>query len=235
MIQFNLLPDVKVEFIKTLKLKRTVMAVSIIAVATAIGLLLLMFSLTAVQKRHVSNLDGDISRLKSELESTEDLTRILSVQNQLNALPTLYNGQPAVDRLPGYIDQTTPSGIGITEMSVDYSLSTVEIIGDADNLKTLNGFVDTLRYTTFKDTTDSSLEIEGQAAPSAFGAINLVQFGRDSEKATFTLTFSFDPVIFDVTRNISLTVPSIVTTRADVPSPDLFNGTVPVDGTAGTQ
>ncbi len=234
MVQFNLLPDIKVEYIKTLRLKRTVMIVAVLSVAAAIGLMLLMLSLKVLQTGHLKRLDNDISQLKTELESTEDLTKILSVQNQLNALPTLYNGRPAIERMPGYVDQVTPTGIGITQMTVDYSLSSVEIVGDADTLKTLNSYVDTIRYTTYEDTTDPAQVVEGQPARSAFGTINLVEFGRDSEKATFTLTFSFDPIIFDVTRKITLAVPSLVTTRADVPSPDLFNGTVKTDTTTGT-
>ena len=246
MIQFNLLPDIKIEYIKTLKLKRMVMTIAFIAVGASVGLLILMFSMNAVQKRHVSNLNSDIERLKTELDETDDLTKILTVQNQLNALPALYDGRPAINRLPGFIDQTTPVGIGITQMTIDFSTSTVEIIGDSKNLKTLNSFVDTLRYTTYEVEHEETEEVadtgeememtetEVHEALNAFGNVGLVQFARDSEKATFTLSFSFDTTIFDITKKVKLTVPSLVTTRAEVPSPDLFNGAVEVEETTGT-
>ena len=219
MVQFNLLPDVKIQYVKTQKLKRLVLIVSMISVAASVGLLLLMFSLVAVQKNHLSNLNEDIHHMREELDNTKDLTKILSVQNQLKSLPALYDGRKAADRLPTFIDQTTPVDVGISLMTVDFAAGTMEITGEAVNLMTLNAYVDTLRYTKFK-------ESENGEEKTAFGAVVLTQFGRDPEEATFTISFTFDQAIFDVTKEITLVVPSLVTTRTQAPSPELFNGTV---------
>ncbi len=225
MIQFNLLPDIKIEYIKTQKLKRVVILISIAAVAVAVGLLIIFFSFSAVQKKHISDLDKDIAALRTELEETPDLTRILSIQNQLNVLPDLYNGRPAVDRVPQYIDQTTPSGVGIERLIVDFSASTVEIKASAPTLQLMNSFADTLKYTTYRIQGE-----EGDQALQAFGAVVLSEFARDAEGASFTLRFSFDPTIFDIQQSVSLTVPNLVTTRAQAPSADLFKGTPSTEG-----
>ncbi len=221
MIQFNLLPDIKLEYIKMQRLKRVVVLISIVAVAFSAGLLILLLSFSAVQKQHISNQDADIARLRSELEDTPDLTRILSIQNQLNTLPELYNGRPAVNRLPTFLDQTTPNGVGLSRLTLDFSNSTIELTGRAPTLEMVNAYVDTLKYTTIKK--DAGEESE----TSAFSGVVLNTFGRGVEGANFTISLSFDPYIFDISQEVELTVPNLVTTRAQVPSPDLFNGVIP--------
>jgi Tfp pilus assembly protein PilN len=218
MIQFNLLPDIKVQSIRTQKTKRTVIVIAVASVAFSVGLLVLVFSFTAVQKQHIGNLDEDISSLRSELEGVEDLTEILSVQNQLNTLPDLYNQRPAVDRLPVYIDQTTPTVVKLNNLLLDYSTSTMEISGTADTLEAVNNYADTLKYTTYK--------VEGETSDTlyAFKDVVLKEFGRDDVQASFTITLTFDPVIYDISKKVQLTVPNLVTTRAQVPSAELFNG-----------
>lgn len=219
MIQFNLLPSVKVDYIKTKRLKRLIMGLSVVSVVFSVVLLMVMFSLKTVQNGHINNLEGDIKRLTSDLENTPDLNKMLSVQNQLNSLPTLYAGRPAVYRLPSFLDQTTPTNVGITDILIDFSLSTVEVGGKADTLESVNRYVDTLKFTKFKS------GAEGEEA-AAFSSVVLTSFGRDEKEATFKVSFTFTPAIFDDAQDIQLIIPSIVTTRSQVEaSNDLFNGT----------
>lgn len=228
MIQFNLLPDIKVDFIKTRKLKHVITLLSIVSAGVAVGIVAITFSYSAVQKRHVSNLDEHISQLETEIKAIPDLTKILSVQSQLGSLPGLYDNRPAVDRLPGYLDQTTPSGIGISQLVVDFSLSTVEILGQGPSLEAVNRYADTLKFTGYK-TSD-----EGDSLP-AFKDVVLSSFGRDDVGATFSLTLGFDPIIFDSKQTVKLEVPTGVTTRSQltVPNTDLFNAQPVTEG--GTQ
>lgn len=208
MVQFNLLPDVKVQYLKTRRLKRVIILVAFAATALSVLILFLTFSYSTVQKRHLDNLDKDIKQMIGEFESNTELTKILSVQNQLDALPELYNGRPAVDRLPGYLEQTTPNGVSINRLAIDFSTSAVMISGQADTLEQVNSYVDTLKFTAFK--TDE----EGSQPTTAFTGVVLTQFSRDSEEASFTISLTFEPAIFDNTQQVELLVPSLTTTRA---------------------
>lgn len=224
MIQFNLLPDVKIEFIRTQRTKRMVILGALGLAGLSIGLLLVMVSYSAVQDRHIGNLDKDIKSITEELESNEELTSILSVQNQLQSLPALYNGRPAASRLPQYLDQTTPTGVGIGRLIIDFSANSMEIAGTAPTLEAINNYIDTLKFTTFKAGDESGSE------NNAFTGVVLSEFGRDDSEATFVVTLIFNPQIFDATKSIELTVPNKVTTRAQAPAastPDLFDGSVP--------
>ncbi len=222
MIQFNLLPEVKISFIRTQRLKRVVMVSALSVIAGSVGLLIIMFSLAAVQKQHISNLNKDIKSLSEELKNSPDLTRILSIQHQLDALPALYSGRPSADRIPAYIDQTTPVGVNLNGLEADFSLSTMEISGVSARLELVNSYVDTLKYTTFEKKSDDGISSQ---PVNAFSEVVLKEFARDNQEATFTISFKLDPSIFDVNQTIALIVPSLVTTRAQVPGSDLFNGT----------
>ncbi len=223
MIQFNMLPQVKIDYIKTKRLKRAVIAGSVAFAGLSIAIVLVTLSLSAVQKRHLSNLDKDIKKLTAELESIPDLSKMLSVQNQLNTLPTLYAGRPAVKRLPGYLDQTTPSGtIGLNRVTVDFSTSKLEVAGTGKSLEEVNRYVDTLKFTSYR---------VGDVAETtpAFTDVVLGTFGRDDKGASFTITLTFNPAIFDQSQDIQLVIPQIVTTRSQVESQttNLFNDTSP--------
>ncbi len=220
MIQFNLLPDIKVDYIKTRKLKHVIMLLSIVAAGISIGIVAITFSYAAVQKGHVSHLNSDIAAIKDEINAIPDLKKILSVQNQLNTLPALYDGRPAVDRLPAYLDQITPGDVGISDLTVDFSASTMEIRGKAPTLEAVNRYADTLKFTSYKAGT------EGETKP-ALKDVVLASFGRDDTGAAFTITLGFDPTIFDSTKEVQLSVPSAVTTRSQLtlPTNNLFNGT----------
>lgn len=219
MIQFNLLPDVKVQYIKTKRMKRYMILGAFAAAGVSALLLFLTASFVTVQNRHLGNLDADIKKAVNELNNTPDLTRIISVQNQLKALPALYDGRPALFRFPEFIDKTTPVEVGLGNVTLDLEASTIEVTGSAATLEQVNRYVDTLKFTTF--TTDE----EGAAPKPAFSAVVLTDFGRDETEASFTVEFSFDPILFDITRKINLIIPQdFVTKHSDVSSVNLFDG-----------
>lgn len=227
MIQFNLLPDVKVQYIKTKRLKRIIVLAAMAISALSVLLLLLTFGYAQGKKNHIANQDKDIQEISQRFSDNTELTKILSVQNQLNALPALYNGRPAVGRTPDYLDQVVPEGVRLGRFIIDYSLGTIEIAGTSESvnnsnaLALINSFVDTLKYTTYV-----AVDSEGNKTEpvKAFDNVVLASFGRDEEVASYSISLTFDPVIFDVTREVTLTVPQLVTTRSNVDVTELFDG-----------
>ena len=144
MIQFNLLPDVKLQYIKSQRTKRLVMVVSLVAAAVSITLVTVLFlTVQVAQKKHLTDLSGDIAKQTKTLNSTEDLNKILTIQNQLNSLTTLHQKKPVASRLFGYIQQVTPVQASIAKLDIDFSLNTLTISGSADTLLVANQFADT--------------------------------------------------------------------------------------------
>lgn len=234
MIQFNLLPDVKLQFIKAQRTKQLVIGISIIVAGAALGLLVLMYMAVAVfQKNHINDLTEDIKKGTSKLQSTKDLDKILTVQNQLNSLtctqdelqagqkPCLHDKKPVASRLFAYLPQLTPNTLNISNLDVDFSSNTINITGSADALSTVNKFVDTLKFTkfTYKDHPEQQ---------PAFSSVVLSSFSvgtGDTKGVAYQLAANFDAGIFDASKDeVALVVPKQTTTRSELAKPtEIFN------------
>ncbi len=217
MIQFNLLPDVKLEYVKTKRTKRTVILGAISVTSLIVFVFVLLFMIVNVfQKQHIGNLTEDIKNKTKELKDVPDLDKVLTVQNQLKALPGLHEAKPATSRLTDYLVQLTPSNAKITDVEVDYEGGTMSINGTATTIEVINQFADILKFTDLK---------EGESTKRAFSEVVLPSFGVASKdgRVNYSLEFKFDPVIFDNTKSVQLVVPSIVSTRSVTEKPtDLF-------------
>lgn len=217
MIQFNLLPDVKLEYLKTQKVKRSVILGTISVTSLCVFIFVLLFLIVNVfQKQHIANLTTDIKTKTGELKSIEDIDKILTVQNQQKALPGLHETKPAVSRLTDYLVQLTPSTIKVTDITLDFSESTMEINGMTDSLESINKLVDTFKYTNFEESNNSS---------KAFPSVVLNNFGTKGKdgKTAYGLKINFAKEIFDNTKDVKLVVPNIITTQSMIEKPsDLF-------------
>jgi Tfp pilus assembly protein PilN len=216
MIQLNLLPDVKLQYLKVRRTQRLVVSVSMLLIIASLFIFVLLIGTVDIfQKKSLSDLNHDISTYTKQLQDTPNLNKILTVQNQLQVLTSLHDQKPAATRLFGYLQQVTPSTASISQFNVDYTQNTISITGNANSLDVVNAFTDTLKFTTYKKS-------DGTSA-NAFTAVVLAQFSRSASGTTYTITANFDPMIFNSTNNSSLTVPNIISTRSIVEQPtDLF-------------
>ena len=229
MIELNLLPDIKLEYLKAQRTRRLVLSIAVIASVASIALLLLLLSVDGLQKKHLSDLNNDIKDETQQLQGKPDINKILTVQNQLESLKALHDGKPDAFQLFGYLAQVTPVNDDLNNLTVDFTADSMVITGDSDSLSNVNQFVDTLKFTTY--TTD-----QNPKSSKAFNNIVLAAFSlstgvtasgtpasSNSKPATFTINLNYDPTIFDITQKVTLHVPSEVSTRSNINSPnDLF-------------
>lgn len=218
MIQFNLLPDIKQQYLKAQRQKHLVVFISTIASVVSIGVFVVLFLVVQVwQKQSINDLNDDIKNYSSQLEGTEDLDKILTVQNQLKSLPGLHDEKAVSSRTFGYVTQLTPAKAKISKLDIDFAKNTISISGSADALSTVNAYVDTLKFTKYTTNDDQP------QTNSAFSAVVLSAFARTSTEATYTISAKFDPVIFSQRQEVTLTVPKITSTRSVTEQPkDLF-------------
>jgi len=212
MIQFNLLPDVKQEYIKTQRIKRLVIGISLIAGAASLFVfLVLLSSVYVVQRKNINDLTSDIHQDSKTFADMPNIADILTVQTQLNSLSALNAQKPAASRLFSYLTKLTPNQATISDIKVDYALNTIAINGNAPALDVVNTFVDGLKFTTYS--------VQGQAgSKDAFSTVVLSGFSRNAKSATYSITLSFDPAIFNNANNITLTVGGQAQASAQQPS-----------------
>lgn len=225
-VQFNLLPDVKIQYLKARRQKHLVVLISALATIAGIAILAILLSVVYVaQKKNLSDLNKDIKSNSKQLQSTTDLNKILTVQNQLAALSGLHQDKPQVTRLASYLSEVTPVQASIAKINVDFKGNIVTINGSADSNVTINKFTDTLKFTTYgpKDSNEKGKD--------AFSNVVLSNFTRTDKAATYTITASFDPAIFSSQEDVVLTVPQITSTRSAIEQPGaLFQGSTNTTG-----
>lgn len=219
MIQLNLLPDVKLEYLRSTRQKRLVISISLLVIAISVAVILLLVGVVYVlQRNNLNDLNGDIKTFNNQLKNEKDLDKVLTVQNQLNSLPGLHEQKPDVLRLFGFMTQVTPTAASISQFDANFTDSTMTITGSANTLDVANTFIDTLKFTTYLRGEDSVT-----TPPKAFSNVVLSQFTRSPTAANYTITLKFDPVIFEGGDAVRLTVPRIISTRSTTEQPtDLF-------------
>lgn len=219
MIEFNLLPDIKQQFIKARRTKRLIVSLSIIVggIAIAIFILLLLY-VDVFQKARINSLKNQINNSNSQLASNTNLNKILTIQNQLNTLPTIYKQLPASNRLFNYLTELLPVNATVSSLSVDFTKDTVNMSGTADSAETINQFIDTLNFANYT--------VAGSTASTpAFSAITVgsISVSNSTNSTNYSLTFNFDPRLFNSQYNTQLIVPSLTTTRSILNQPtDIF-------------
>lgn len=225
MIQFNLLPDIKLQYIKAKRMKRTVIVISLLVGATSLSVFVfLLITVYGFQKTHMNKVTNDIANAQRTLDSTTDLNKVLTIQNQLNSLPDLHNQKPVSSRLFGYIVELTPSNVSIGKVELSFVDNTISFYGTASSLSDVNKFVDTIKFTNYNITADNQLDSAPQNSDKQkpFSNVVLTSFQVDEETGavTYNITTKFDANIFDNNKTIKLTVPKITSTRSETEKPD---------------
>ncbi len=220
MIQFNLLPDVKLEYIKARRAQRLVLLGSTIVTVVSVSIMVVLFFGTNVlQRRHISNLHHDIDADSKQLQKVPDLNKILTVQNQLNSLTELHDKKPVAARLGVYLGQLTPNDLSIESLEVNFTDNTISFEGSSNALSVVNKFIDTLKFTTFEADSKSNKAFS-EVVLASFGRSDQEQGGGGTKPATYKVTLKFEPTIFDGAHETQLKVPNLTSSRSSTEKPN---------------
>lgn len=212
MTQFNLLPDIKLEYLSAERIRRLVIGISVIVGIVAVIIAGTLLTVTIVQGQQINNLNSSIRRQGSIIMGHSNLNDILTIQNQISTLTTLHQQEPAVTDLAGYLNQLIPVNASISNLSIDFNADTITVSGSADSLATVNQLVDGLKFATYKVSGNNSKK-------PAFSQVVLSSFGVVPNGATYTINCSFDPTLFNNADQVTLYVPNQVTTRSMIDQP----------------
>lgn len=233
MIQLNLLPDLKKEFIKTQKVKALVITASIFTTVGALALSALLFVyVTFVQQFQTNLASDDVTKKTQQLKAIPDIDKYLTVQNQLASLPDLHNSKGMYSRLFDFLsvlNPSSPNNATLTDLRLITADKTIIFTGTTASFQSLNTFVDTLKNA------EATYKAGGQGDPVSGKMFEqvLVQTAdivRNNNQSLvgFTVRTNYNDSVFNATNtDTSVKVPSITTTPSVTQSPNtqLFNGT----------
>jgi hypothetical protein len=141
MIEINLIPDVKQEFLKAQKLRNATISISILAGLGAIAITAVLALLLGAQLIH-ENIQKDAVKSEfAKLQKVSDVNDLLTIQSQLAALPVLQKNKSMTSRVFDTIVAITPNDqnqIKISNLQIDPESNTMTIEGS-----TVSGFTAT--------------------------------------------------------------------------------------------
>ena len=120
--EINLVPDIKGEMIKALKLRNFIFYLCIVVVAGSIGISLLFFSISAGQKAVVAGKTDTINELSNKLNSYSDLSDFLTIKDQLGNISSITENRKVLSRTFGVLSAILPTGadtITISELNIN--------------------------------------------------------------------------------------------------------------------
>ena len=197
------------------------LGVAMLSAGSLAVLILTMSYVYVVQGSQIANYDKKIKASTASINTknaqVDDINKVLTVQNQLKSLDTLHAEKPIMSRIFDYLTKLTPSNITIAKIQItNAETKTIDMQGSTDTLESINKFVDTLKFTTYKPGGENTEEV------TVFKSVVLNSFGRDKEGASYTVSFTYDPVIFESSSSVNgLVVPNKTTTRSELGRPIL--------------
>lgn len=120
--EINLVPDIKEEMIKTLKLRNYIFFSCITVAIASIGITLIFALIAGGQQLAIDGKDDTIKQLSSKLNSYSDLSDFLTIKDQLGNISTLTNNKKVFSRTFDILLALIPTGadtITISELAVN--------------------------------------------------------------------------------------------------------------------
>lgn len=120
--EINLVPDIKEEMIKTLKLRNFIFFLCIVVSAASIGVTLLFGMIVGGQQIALNNKQSALKNMSAKLNSYNDLNDFLTIKDQLKNISTTTNNKKVLSRTFNILSALLPTGadtITISELVVN--------------------------------------------------------------------------------------------------------------------
>jgi len=213
MIEINLIPDVKQELLSAQRIRSRVITASIligiISIAVVTLLAIYVFTVQAVRS---GLADKAIQQGSNQLASVTDLSKTLTIQNQLTKISALNDSKKIDSRIFDILNviiPPAPNVVNISNLAVDSDAGTITIDGQAANsYAAVEVFKKTIEGANVKYT-DSNNNKQEIVLASNISTSN-TSYGEDSsgnKVLRFTLSFSYAPELFSPSsKDISIVI-----------------------------
>lgn len=123
--EINLVPDIKNEMIKTLKLRNLIFFICIVVASASVGVTLIFGTIVGGQQIAIDSKKDVVNTMSEKLNSFSDRDDFLTIKDQLGNIATLTENKKVASRtfniLSALIPIGTPDTITISELNIDLS------------------------------------------------------------------------------------------------------------------
>ena len=198
MIEINLLPDVKQEFLKAEQTKHTVLVGSIIASIAVLSITILFFAYVQVaQPQYQKTVQKDIDSGMLEIKSKPNAKRIVTVQGVLEQVPALKDKQQVTSRLFSHLTQFTPRSVKYDKVNLDFTSGKLTLAGSTVSYEKANVLANNLKSAKYKFTKAGSEQSIVPFSGIVFSNLGKSESADNGNIVSFEISMQFDPQRFD--------------------------------------
>ncbi len=136
--EINLVPAVKTQMIKALKMRNLVLFACILIAGISAGVVVVLFGIKSGQDIAMANQDGKLETMSAKLLGYEELGDLVTIQDQLLRLSDIAGQKTVMSRVFGAMSVMLPTGgdiVQLSELRIDMTTDTVRIEAQADAKK----------------------------------------------------------------------------------------------------
>lgn len=151
--EINLVPDVKGEMIKALKLRNYIFFLAIIVASASVGITVLTGLIMGGQQLALTSKQNTINNLSDKLNSYNDLNEFLTIKDQLGNISNLTSNKKVLSRTFNILANLIPTGadtIKISELNVNLAAEAPTFSFDAQANAGKEPFIDYNVLDSFK-------------------------------------------------------------------------------------
>ena len=204
MIEINLVPDVKQELLKAQRMRSAVITTAIFTSIAAVGVVaLLLIYVYAVQLGRNAILDNQIKTKSGELAQVEDLSRMVTIQNQLGKVSTLNESKTMSSRvfdLLSAVIPPEPNAVKVSQVDINTEEKLIRLEGQTRGFDSMEVFKKTVASAVIQMPVESDAEEEPEPVVLASDiSTSDVSFGEDSDGnkvLRFVISFVYTDELF---------------------------------------
>lgn len=213
MIQINLIPDVKREFIRAQQMRRVAISTSFVIGIGAAGVVVLLGFVLLGQNLRAALAQGSIDNRFKTLKSIENIDNVLTIQNQLDNVKGLNDKKTIDSRLfdiLNAINPPSPNNMKFSTIKLDPSTSSITIEGSASNgFAATETFRKTILNTQIETTVDGSTTSAPLTSDVVISDTSYGEAADGSQVLRFTLSFEYPAGLLDNTmKSIRIVTPN---------------------------
>lgn len=202
MIEINLVPDVKQELLRAELIRARVIIASVAIGIISVAVVALLASYVFIGQTVRNNLVDDKIKISSaKLIEIPNISKTLTIQNQLSKITDLNNNKNINSRIFEVLGATIPpypNDVKISTLEINTDTGTIDIEGQANNgYSSLEIFKKTIEGAVFRYSDQS--DVVSEVALASNISTSDTSYGEDStgvKVLRFTINFSYTPELF---------------------------------------
>lgn len=197
MVQINLLPDVKQEYLKSQQSKHAFVIGAVLVSVLFIAILALIYAYVSIaQPRHLSNLQTDIDDSIKQSKEVPSSVEMVTVQGALEQLPGLQDKKQITSRLFGYINSFTPKDVSYAEIKLDLSTNILTLRGETTNYEQTNILANNLKSAELTFVQNDSSSTIKPFSQVVFTSLGKAEQTTTNKTVSFQIDMQIDPAMF---------------------------------------